>query len=114
MSTQNPKNIPLPTILPLIYTEVVLNLLACSCLYEVYANGHVPKRTVHNFLNSKMYNISNNFNFHLKFKFTLELHTILLTRLINNLQGPVQGPHLSCSNIPPPFSDQPTGLYSLI
>ena len=35
-------------ILPLIYTEVVLNLLACSCLCETYANGHVPKRTVHN------------------------------------------------------------------
>ena len=36
-------------ILPLIYTEVVLNLLACSCFCEMYANGHVPKRTVHIF-----------------------------------------------------------------
>ena len=35
-------------ILPLIYTEVVINLLACSCLCETYVNGHVPKRTVHN------------------------------------------------------------------
>ena len=35
-------------ILPLIYTEMVLNLLASSCLCETYANGHVPKRTVHN------------------------------------------------------------------
>ena len=89
-------------ILLLIYTEVVLYPLACSCLYEMYANGHVPKRTIHNyvFLNSKMY-ISNNFNFHLKFKFTLELHTILLTRLINNLQCPVQGLHLACSKPPP-------------
>ena len=36
-------------ILPLMYTEVVLNLLACSCLCVTYANGHVSKRTVHNF-----------------------------------------------------------------
>ena len=30
-------------ILPLIYTEIVLNRFACSCLCEMYANGHVPK-----------------------------------------------------------------------
>ena len=34
-------------ILPLIYTEVVLNILACSCVCETYANDHAPKRTVH-------------------------------------------------------------------
>ena len=40
-------------ILPLIYTEVILNLLACSCFCETYANGHVPKRTVHNYIKNQ-------------------------------------------------------------
>ena len=30
-------------ILPLINSEVVLNLLVCSCICEIYANGHVPE-----------------------------------------------------------------------
>ena len=34
-------------IVPLMYTEVVIKLLACFCLCEIYANGHVSKRMVH-------------------------------------------------------------------
>ena len=42
-------------ILPLIYTEVVLILLACACLCKTYANGHVPNRTVHNLVIQNIY-----------------------------------------------------------
>ena len=56
-------------ILPNLYRSG-LNLLACSCLCEMYANVHVLKI----YLFYSKINISNNFNLHLKFKFTLELH----------------------------------------